>query len=112
MNTICLKFGENVFFTSNYMLVKVFNDLYIPNAFTPNGDGKNDQWVITALAAYPLAKIIIFNRYGEVVFEAQSASQYWNGTYKGKPIPMGGYTYVIDLKNNAAVLRGVVFVVR
>ena len=58
------------------------------------------------------AKIIIFNRYGEVVFEAQSASQYWNGTYKGKPIPMGGYTYVIDLKNNAAVLRGVVFVVR
>lgn len=94
------------------VLVKVFNDLYIPNAFTPNGDGKNDQWVITALAAYPQAKIIIFNRYGEVVFEAQSASQHWNGTHKGKPIPMGGYTYVIDLKNNAAVLKGVVFVVR
>jgi gliding motility-associated-like protein len=94
------------------VLVKVYNDLYIPNAFTPNGDGKNDTWVIDALKAYPLAKTIICNRFGEIVFEAQSAYQYWNGTYKGKPVPMGGYTYVIDLKNNEAVIKGVVFVVR
>lgn len=94
------------------VLVKVYNDLYIPNAFTPNSDGKNDQWVIAALGAYPQAKTIIYNRYGEVVFEAQSAYQYWNGTYKGKPIAMGVYTYVIDLRNGEAAIKGVVFVVR
>lgn len=94
------------------VLVKVYNNLFIPNAFTPNGDGKNDTWKIDALGAYPNAKTIIYNRYGEVVFEAQSAYQYWNGTYKGKPVPMGGYTYVIDLKNNEAVVKGVVFVLK
>jgi gliding motility-associated-like protein len=94
------------------VLVRVYNDLYIPNTFTPNGDGKNDVWKIDALAAYPLAKLIVYNRYGEAVFQSPSVYQYWNGTYKGKPVPMGAYTYVIDLKNNSPIIKGVLFLVR
>ncbi|MBP6432127.1 MAG: gliding motility-associated C-terminal domain-containing protein [Ferruginibacter sp.] len=94
------------------VLVKVYNDLYIPNTFTPNGDGKNDTWKIDALAAYPTAKTIIYNRYGQIVFEANSAYQYWDGKFKGAAVPNGGYTYVIDLRNNGAVIKGVLLVVR
>jgi gliding motility-associated-like protein len=98
--------------TTDTVLVKVYNDLYIPNSFTPNGDGKNDKWKIDALAAYPNAKTIIYNRYGQMVFEANSAYQYWDGKFKGEAVPNGGYTYVIDLRNNGAVVKGVVLVVR
>jgi gliding motility-associated-like protein len=94
------------------VLVKVYNDLYIPNTFTPNADGKNDTWKIAALAAYPTAKTVIYNRYGQIVFEAQSAYQYWDGKFLGAAVPSGAYTYVINLKNNEAVIKGVVLVVR
>jgi gliding motility-associated-like protein len=98
--------------TTDTVLVKVYNDLFIPNTFTPNGDGKNDKWKIDALAAYPNANTIIYNRYGQIIFEAQSAYQYWDGKFMGKDVPNGGYAYVIDLRNNGAVIKGVVLVVR
>ncbi|MBL0145583.1 MAG: gliding motility-associated C-terminal domain-containing protein [Chitinophagaceae bacterium] len=98
--------------TTYTMQVKVYNDLYIPNAFSPNNDGKNDQWRIDALAAYPLAKVLVFNRFGELVFESQSVYDYWNGTYQGKQVPVGSYVYMIDLKNNSPAVKGMVFVVR
>lgn len=92
--------------------VKVYNDLYIPNAFTPDGSGKNDRWEIKALAAYPRAKVLVFNRFGELVFESNGAIDYWDGTYKGKKAAAGAYVYVIDLKNNSPVIKGEVLIVR
>jgi gliding motility-associated-like protein len=94
------------------VLIKVYNDLFIPNAFTPDGNGKNDKWEIKALAAYPLARVLVFNRFGELVFTSNGVTDYWDGTYKGKKTAAGAYVYVIDLKNNSPVIKGEVLIVR
>lgn len=94
------------------VLIKVYNDLYIPNAFTPDGNGKNDRWEIKALAAYPLAKVFVFNRLGELVFASNGATDYWDGNYKGKKSAAGAYVYMIDLKNNSPLIKGEVMIVR
>jgi gliding motility-associated-like protein len=92
--------------------VKVYDDLFVPNVFTPDGNGKNDKWEIKALAAYPLAKVLLFNRLGELVFASKSVYDYWDGTYKGKKAPTGTYIYVIDLKNNSPLIKGEVLIIR
>ena len=98
--------------STDTVLIKVFNDLFIPNAFTPDGDGKNDKWEIKALAAYPQARVLLFNRLGELVFASNGATDYWDGTYKGKKVAVGTYVYVIDLKNGSPVIKGEVLVIR
>ena len=98
--------------STDTVLIKVYNDLFIPNAFTPDGNGKNDKWEIKALAAYPQAKVLLFNRFGELVFASTGATDYWDGTYKGKKAAAGAYVYVIDLKDGSPVIKGEVLIVR
>lgn len=84
-------------------------------AFTPNGDGINDLWLITNGNCLVSAKAQVFNRYGAKVFEANDYRNTWNGTYEGKPLPDGTYYYVISyklvngklvyLKGNVTILR-------
>jgi gliding motility-associated-like protein len=93
------------------VLVKVYQQLYIPNAFTPNGDGINDTWNIETLKAYPHAEVRVFDRYGRKIFDNYGQSISWDGTYKGEMQPAGAYVYLIDLKNNVAVIKGVVFLI-
>lgn len=93
------------------VLVKVYKQLYIPNAFTPNGDGINDTWNIETLQAYPGAEVRVFNRYGEKVFDNNGINKLWDGKYKGVLLSAGAYVYTIDLKNNLAVIKGVVFII-
>jgi gliding motility-associated-like protein len=78
----------------------------VPNAFSPNGDGINDTWVITNLSVYPGATVDVFNRYGQPVFHSENSSKAWDGTYNGKPLPVGTYYYIIDLKNNEKKTAG------
>lgn len=94
------------------MYVKIYSGIYIPNAFTPNGDGKNDTWNIPVLEAYPLHQLTIYNRYGQAVFSGKQSFSGWNGQYKGRDMPIGAYTYVIDLKNGTPPIKGTVLLVR
>ncbi|MEO6734189.1 MAG: gliding motility-associated C-terminal domain-containing protein [Ferruginibacter sp.] len=94
------------------VFVKVFNGFYIPNAFSPNNDMLNDTWRIDVLAGVPGASVIVYNRFGGIIFQTTGNSQYWNGTYKGQPVPMGAYPYIIDLKNGMPLKKGMVMVVR
>lgn len=91
--------------------VKVFKDLYIPNAFTPNGDGLNDTWNIPAIGAYPAFEVRVFGRWGQLVYYAKNAMRPWDGRLKGSPIPMGAYIYVISL-NGEKNLRGTIMLIR
>jgi len=68
---------------------------YMPNAFTPNGDGKNDCYGLKNWMYIQKLKFFIFNRYGEQVFATANPGSCWDGTYKGKPALAGGYVYVI-----------------
>ena len=88
------------------------SNISVPNAFSPNGDGINDTWVITNLSVYPGATVDVFNRYGQPVFHSENSSKAWDGTYNGKPLPVGTYYYIIDLKNNEKKMAGSVTIFR
>ena len=78
----------------------------VPNAFSPNGDGVNDTWVIANLSAFPGATVDVFDRYGQLVYHSENYSRAWDGTYNGKILPMATYYYIIDPKNNEKKISG------
>lgn len=94
------------------MNIKVYQAIYIPNAFTPNGDGINDTWNIPALEAYTQHELYVLDRYGEIVFSSKGQNRKWDGRFKGKDLPSGGYTYFIDLKQGFGTLKGSVLIIR
>ena len=75
--------------------VKPLNkDIFVPNVFTPNGDGKNDK--LFAYGNYVgKLEMRIFNQWGEQIIFINSLSQGWDGTHRGKPQPVGVYVYVL-----------------
>jgi gliding motility-associated-like protein len=97
---------------SDQVTVTVFENLVIPNTFTPNGDGVNDLWDIAGLDSYPDATLSIFNRYGAKLYYSVGYPKPWDGTYKNAPLPIGTYYYLIDRKNNFPLLSGWVLIVR
>ncbi len=73
-------------------------NLFIPNAFTPNGDGTNDYWQIYGkLNGVKQIEVEVFNRIGEKVFEGHDLNFTWDGTYKGKDSPNGVYVYQMKI---------------
>ena len=96
------------------VFVKSVTEVYIPNAFTPNGDNKNDTWEIPALAQYPDALVSLFNRYGQKIFETKNyVNNRWDGTFKGTKQPNGSYVYFIKLNDNRnQVFQGLVTIIR
>ncbi len=87
--------------------------LTIPNAITPNGDGINDTWQIDDIELYPEAKIEIYNRWGELIYNAPKGySKPWDGTFKGRQLPIDSYYYVIDLNNGRDVFSGNITIIR
>ena len=80
--------------------------ILVPNAFSPNGDGVNDTWIITGLSANPGATVDVFNRYGQLVFHSENYNKAWDGTFNGNPLPMGTYYYIIDAKNTEKKIAG------
>jgi gliding motility-associated-like protein len=85
--------------------------LVIPNTFTPNGDSVNDTWNITNLAYYPNATVFVYNRYGILLYQSKGYTVQWDGTYAGKPVPVGTYEYMIDI-GDGSKLSGSIAVVR
>jgi gliding motility-associated-like protein len=70
---------------------------FIPNAFTPNGDGNNDKYKVEYIGDMDLREMSIYNRFGERVFYSVNVNQAWDGTYKGGPVDMGTYFYYIRI---------------
>ncbi|MDG5492619.1 T9SS type B sorting domain-containing protein, partial [Psychroserpens sp. SPM9] len=67
-----------------------------PKFFTPNGDGYNDTWNISAINNQPSAKIYIFDRYGKLLKQLSPTGDGWNGTYNGNPMPTSDYWFVVE----------------
>jgi gliding motility-associated-like protein len=84
----------------------------ISNAFSPNGDGINDVWVVSFLQDYPQATMQIVNRYGQVVFFSNGYNQPWDGKFKGQALPVGTYYYLINLRNGNPPIAGSVTIIR
>lgn len=96
------------------VLVDVTQPLYIPTAFSPNGDGVNDSWVIQNIGAFPQCDVSIYNRWGSLIFYSRGYTQPWDGTYRETIVDTGMYTYQIRVGSGAlaATYRGSLMVVR
>jgi gliding motility-associated-like protein len=70
---------------------------YLPNAFTPNGDGMNDEYRPTLYGATEF-RMMIINRWGEMVFETRDKFLGWDGLVNGKNAPEGVYAVIIEFK--------------
>lgn len=97
---------------SDPVLVKVLKTPRIPNAFSPNGDGINDKWVIEYLESYPGATVEIFNRYGQLIYRSEGYGKPWDGTYNGQPLPVATYYWIINPKNGRKQMNGSVTIIR
>ncbi|WP_118975359.1 gliding motility-associated C-terminal domain-containing protein [Taibaiella koreensis] len=91
--------------------------LFVPNAFTPNGDGRNDRFVVKAGCPFRTINLQVFNRYGQRLFTSLSLDKTWDGTFNGQPVEQGDYFYVIDAAylnpgDGPARTRGTVTVLR
>lgn len=86
----------------------------VPNAFSPNGDGINDTWIIKYLEDYPNSKVDIYNRYGQLVYHSDGYvnGRGWDGTTNGKPLPIGTYYYVIQPGSGRKPISGSITIIR
>ncbi len=80
---------------------KTFSIFSIPDAFTPNGDGINDYWIISGLENYPGSIITVLDRLGKIVFQrtTDTAPVRWDGKIAGRPIAGGSYWYTIKVSD-------------
>ncbi|MFT4031868.1 MAG: gliding motility-associated C-terminal domain-containing protein [Siphonobacter sp.] len=96
---------------SDSIRIIVWPKITIPNGFTPNGDGKNDTWQLPGLEKYPNAEVRIYNRWGTELFYSNSYSGTFDGTYKGKKLPVATYYYLIYPNNGRPAISGSVTIV-
>ena len=75
------------------------NKTFLPEGFSPDGDGLNDKLVFTGLQYFAPAQLKVFNRYGTVVYESDDYANDWQGTSldSGNALPDGTYFYVLRL---------------
>src|ERR1035437_1402390 len=92
--------------------------VHIPEGFSPNGDGINDRFVIRGIENYPGNTIIIFNRWGNKLFQVSPYQNTWDGrsttglSIGGDQLPTGTYFYLLDLGNGSAIYKGTIYLNR
>jgi gliding motility-associated-like protein len=73
--------------------------LYVPNAFTPDDDEHNQTWGINIDGIdFENFQLVIYNRWGELIWESRDAKESWDGTYNGRIVPIGTYIWKISFK--------------
>jgi len=105
-DTSSLPYKRQIFFEDN------FEELEIPNAFTPNGDNANDRWGIENIDKYGDYDISIYSKTGERIFESTAIKRQWDGTHNGKLVPVGSYYYVIKIDKFQKTYSGTVLVLK
>jgi large repetitive protein len=90
--------------------------LYLPNAFTPNGDGVNDKFIPFGPADYNIEQFEIFDRWGNKVFATINNSESWDGTFKNIKLDTDTYFYIFKYKclydNSIKILKGDVILMK
>jgi gliding motility-associated-like protein len=90
------------------------NAFLVPNAFTPDGDGKNDCFGVRHWGTISNLHFMIYNRWGQMVFQSSDPSACWDGTFKGSMLPTATFVYFIEATTpcGPVVRRGTVTLVR
>ncbi|MBV9961897.1 MAG: gliding motility-associated C-terminal domain-containing protein [Parafilimonas sp.] len=90
-------------------------EIFIPTAFTPNGDGRNDVFKPTVAGMKQLFYFRVYNRWGQLLFSTSQANQGWNGIYDGQKQASGTYVYdvrAIDYTNKPYFKKGTFVLIR
>jgi gliding motility-associated-like protein len=88
---------------------------YLPNSFTPNGDGLNDVFRGIPAGMRSTEFFRVYNRFGKLIFETNRYLRGWDGTFQGKPQPTGTYVYIIkgiDKNGNPVLQKETVLLIR
>jgi len=96
------------------LIVDPLNDIYIPSAFTPNGDGKNDFFRVGG-GYFKTYSLKVFNRWGQLIFSNADRSKGWDGKMNGKDQPAGTYVFTLQATTNdgrQVSRRGTVVLIR
>lgn len=104
--------------TDSLVVTAECSSVYVPNAFTPNNDGVNDVFKAMGMELKDFS-LIIYNRWGEKVFQTKDINLGWDGTYRGTPAPLGVYIWELEASDkfgnpflNDIQSRGIVSLVR
>lgn len=119
---IIYSYDDGFCYEADTLILKVhfrpYSDLVIPTIITPNEDNHNDTWDIKSIENYEYIKIKIYTRWGDQVFAYSGSgegysnpSAQWNGKYKGKDLPDGGYLYILEI-NNEVSFKGTISLIR
>jgi len=94
------------------MTVKVVAGIFVPTAFTPNNDGKNDKWRIPFLDPMLGASVKVYNRYGQLIYHVEGKTVEWDGTFNGEPQATGTFVYYINFKGRRKDMKGTFILIR
>lgn len=100
-----------------FVRIKVYEgpDIYVPTAFTPNRDGKNETFLPVPVGIKSYHYFRVFNRWGQLIFSTVQQNQGWDGTIAGKEQPAGVYVWMIEgitADNRVITKKGTVTLIR
>lgn len=110
--------GNGGCFAEDDVIVRVFKtgpDLFVPSAFTPNGDGRNDIIRPVGVGIAQLQHFRVYNRWGQLLYSTAELSKGWDGTYSGIKQPAGTYVYEAvgtDQSGNRIYRKGTLVLIR
>jgi gliding motility-associated-like protein len=106
------KSDNSIYSVSNYAEVYAPSVVYIPTAFTPNSDGMNDEFRVKGENLQDF-KMLVYDRWGEKIYESENPNEGWDGTYRGNPVQNDTYVYQVTAKNlGTKKMTGAVTLVR
>jgi len=113
--TYTLTATENGCTLTDYVTISIEEKLIIPTTFSPNDDGINDTWEISGVSLYPNCFVLIYDRWGQEVFQSTgySKSKAWDGTGKTGKLSEGVYFYIVELRDdNKQEFKGTITLIR
>jgi len=85
---------------------------FLFNQFSPNSDGTNDLLRINCIENYPNNTLEVYDRYGNLVFEARGYDNTWDGTGENGDLPKGTYFYILDLGDGSSITKNWIQIIR
>ncbi len=93
--------------------IGTFGCVEIPQIITPNNDGYNDEWRIRNIDLYPEAEVLVYSRWGKLVYKSRNISaDPWDGRFNGSLMPTDSYHYILYLNDGSKPRSGVISIIR
>jgi gliding motility-associated-like protein len=79
------------------IIVLPCGSFYVPDIFSPNMDNLNDEWMVLGTCMAKV-EVMVYDRWGELIFYSDDENMTWDGTYKGRPVEVGTYAYTVEVE--------------